>query len=105
VILGDVCPYWCQLVAKGINFQKKKGSIQMNILVTNDDGIYAKGINALVLKLAEKGHKVFVVAPDRERSASGQAITLHSPLQIKKVNKWDGVEAYAVDGTLLKVDL
>lgn len=71
----------------------------MNILVTNDDGIYAKGINALVTTLTQKGHKVFVAAPDRERSASGQAITLHSPIGIKKVSKWEGVTAYAIDGT------
>lgn len=77
----------------------KVGKLKMNILVTNDDGIFAKGINTLVNTLKEKGHKVFVVAPDRERSASGQAITLHSPLQIKEISKWDGVLAYAVDGT------
>lgn len=71
----------------------------MNILITNDDGIYAKGIDALVQNFINNGHKVFVVAPDRERSASGQAITLHSPIRIKPVKKWEGVEAYAVDGT------
>lgn len=71
----------------------------MNVLVTNDDGIYARGIDAIVQKFKEKGHNVFVVAPDRERSASGQAITLHSPIMVKEVDKWEGVTAYAIDGT------
>lgn len=71
----------------------------MNVLVTNDDGIYAKGIDAIIKKFKEKGHNVFVVAPDRERSASGQAITLHSPIMVKEVDKWEGVIAYAIDGT------
>ncbi|WP_353894403.1 5'/3'-nucleotidase SurE [Proteinivorax hydrogeniformans] len=71
----------------------------MKILVTNDDGIYAKGIDALVNHLIDKGHDIYVVAPDRERSASGQAITLHHPLRTTKVLKWDKASAWAVDGT------
>ncbi|SHJ92130.1 5'-nucleotidase /3'-nucleotidase /exopolyphosphatase [Anaerobranca californiensis DSM 14826] len=71
----------------------------MNVMITNDDGIYAKGIDALVKGFSTKGHKVFVVAPERERSAVSQAITLHKPLRIHRVDKWDGVEAYAVNGT------
>ena len=71
----------------------------MNIMVTNDDGIFAEGIDALVKALKEQGHNVYVVAPDRERSATGQAISLHSPLRINEITKWDGVTAYSVDGT------
>ena len=46
----------------------------MNVLLTNDDGIYARGLRALYDCLA-KSHQVSVVAPDRERSAIGHAIT------------------------------
>lgn len=53
----------------------------MLILLTNDDGIYAEGINALRRVMEEvEGAEVWAVAPDRERSASGHAITFHRPL-------------------------
>lgn len=66
----------------------------MNIMVTNDDGIHAEGICALAEAMKELG-TVTVVAPDRERSAAGHSLTLHSPLRIFELRKgW-----YAVDGT------
>ena len=66
----------------------------MHILVTNDDGIQAPGILALAAALRELG-QVTVVAPDRERSAVGHSLTLHSPLRVFELR--DGF--YAVDGT------
>jgi 5'-nucleotidase len=66
----------------------------MHILVTNDDGINAPGILALAAALNELG-EVTVVAPDRERSAAGHSLTLHSPLRIFELRKG----FYAVDGT------
>ena len=66
----------------------------MKILVTNDDGIHAPGINALADALRRLG-QVAVVAPDRERSAIGHALTLHHPLRAVKL----GPDRYAVDGT------
>lgn len=66
----------------------------MNILVTNDDGIGAAGIKALAEALTELG-TVTVVAPDRERSAAGHSLTLHSPLRVFELrDRW-----FAVDGT------
>ena len=66
----------------------------MNIMVTNDDGIHAAGIRALAEAMTELG-TVTVIAPDRERSAVGHSLTLHSPLRIFELrNGW-----YAVDGT------
>ena len=50
----------------------------MRFLVTNDDGIYAPGLWALVKELIKVG-EVIVVAPDREQSAIGTALTLHHP--------------------------
>ena len=64
------------------------------ILVTNDDGIQADGLRILVEALEELD-EVYVVAPDRERSAIGMAITLHRPLRARRV----GERAFAVDGT------
>jgi len=66
----------------------------MKIMVTNDDGIAAPGIKALADALQELGD-VTVVAPDRERSAAGHSLTLHSPLRVFELRPgW-----YAVDGT------
>jgi 5'-nucleotidase len=69
------------------------------ILVTNDDGIYARGLWALVTEL-KKISEVIVVAPDREQSAIGTALTLHHPLRVQKVKpEISDVEAYALSGT------
>ena len=72
----------------------------VQILTTNDDGIRAPGLAALVRAMKRIG-RVFVVAPERERSAVGHAITMTDPLRIWRENVpgLDGVEAYAVDGT------
>lgn len=56
----------------------------MKILLSNDDGILATGINVLIEHLS-KEHEVYVVAPDRERSASGHSLTLHTPLRVEEV--------------------
>jgi len=67
---------------------------EKRILVTNDDGISAPGLKALEEGLRRLG-EVTVVAPDRERSATSQAITLHTPVRIHQV---DG-RHYAIGGT------
>lgn len=64
------------------------------ILVTNDDGILAEGIWALAKALENIG-RVYVVAPDRERSAIGHAVTMTRPLRLKRY----GEMAFMVDGT------
>jgi len=70
----------------------------MHILVTNDDGINAPGIRALASALRTLG-TVSVVAPDRERSATGHAITVHRPLRARHLTLDFADLAYAVDGT------
>jgi len=66
----------------------------LHILVTNDDGILSPGITSLASSLATVG-RVTVVAPDRERSAVGHSLTLHSPLRAEEIQP--GI--FAVDGT------
>ncbi|MEW6375204.1 MAG: 5'/3'-nucleotidase SurE [Thermodesulfobacteriota bacterium] len=66
----------------------------MKILVTNDDGVYSAGIIVLAKALQEVG-EVFVVAPDREKSAIAHSLTLHRPLRVEKIKR----NVYAVDGT------
>jgi 5'-nucleotidase len=64
------------------------------ILVTNDDGIHAEGLKALEKSLLPLG-EVIVIAPDSERSATSQSITIHAPL---RVHKYDD-RHYSVSGT------
>ncbi|MEO0008449.1 MAG: hypothetical protein RJA20_2645 [Bacteroidota bacterium] len=68
------------------------------ILVTNDDGIAAPGIRALVEVAASFG-EVIVVAPDSPQSGKGHAITIHDPLRLKKVSVFEGIEAWECSGT------
>lgn len=63
----------------------------MRILISNDDGIAANGIRVLTEKLA-KNHDVYVVAPDRERSAAGHSLTLHTPLRVEELENIHGAK-------------
>jgi len=67
---------------------------RLKILVTNDDGIQSQGIIILAKVLKDVGD-VFVIAPDREKSATAHSLTLHRPLRVEKIKK----DFYAVDGT------
>jgi 5'-nucleotidase len=64
------------------------------ILIINDDGIYSPGIQAMAESVAALG-RVTLVAPDRERSAASQSLTIQRPLRYEAV----GPGRFAVDGT------
>lgn len=66
----------------------------MNILVTNDDGVDSPGLEALASSLKNLG-TIYVVAPSRERTAAGHALTLHKPLRITRLKP----RVYSVSGT------
>lgn len=66
----------------------------MLILLTNDDGIHSKGIQALGKRLS-KENDVYLVAPERERTCVAHAVTLHKPLRIREVSE----RVYATNGT------
>jgi len=68
--------------------------LNKTILVSNDDGVHSDGILRLA-KVLKKLGDVFIVAPDRERSAASHSLTLHRPLRVEKV----GHNIYSVDGT------
>ena len=70
----------------------------MRVLLTNDDGIHACGLKALYNRFINS-HQVSVVAPDRERSAIGHAITLNEPLRAIRITLNGGYSGYAVNGT------
>ena len=68
-----------------------------HILVTNDDGVTAPGLFALVEALRSLGD-VSVLAPDRNWSASGHVKTMHKPLRVREVQLQDGSKVLASDG-------
>jgi 5'-nucleotidase len=71
----------------------------MNILLTNDDGIYAPGLKALRKELQSLG-KVTVVAPAVEQSAAGHSVTLYAPLLVSEIFEDDATTfiGWAVEG-------
>jgi 5'-nucleotidase len=71
----------------------------MKILATNDDGIFAEGLKALVSELNNIAD-VIVVAPDRELHGMGASVSLHQPVRAREIAPLvEGVESYAVEGT------
>lgn len=84
---------------KTYNFAKNKREMKKPlILVTNDDGISAPGIKALI-EVAMKLGEVVVVAPDSPQSGQGHAITLEQPLRLHPVNIYPGIQAWECSGT------
>ena len=72
----------------------------MRVLLTNDDGIGASGLQALRRALLEiDGIELHVIAPDSNRSATARSITTRSPLWVEEVSFDDGTVGYATEGT------
>jgi 5'-nucleotidase len=72
----------------------------MRVLLTNDDGITATGLNTMRRALLEVPDvDLEVIAPDSNRSASGRAVTLHDPIWVEEVEFGDGTTGFATDGT------
>ncbi len=73
---------------------------KLNVLLTNDDGIEADGLQAMRRALAEiEAVRLAVIAPDGNRSAMARSITTRRPLWVEKVPFSDGSSGYATDGT------
>jgi 5'-nucleotidase len=76
------------------------GSRMLNVLLTNDDGIEADGLQAMRRALvALDGVNLAVIAPDGNRSAMARSITTRRPLWVEEVPFADGTSGYATDGT------
>jgi 5'-nucleotidase len=72
----------------------------MRVLLTNDDGIEAAGLQALRRALlGVRGIDLAVIAPDGNRSAMARSITTRRPLWVQEVDFGDGTVGYATDGT------
>lgn len=66
----------------------------MKVLLVNDDGIYAPGMDALLDSVQGRADEVIVVAPAQEQSGMSQAITVHHPLRLREVSR-----GFMLDGT------
>jgi 5'-nucleotidase len=72
----------------------------VRVLLTNDDGIEAEGLQALRRELlGVEGLELAVIAPDSNRSATARSITIRRPLWVEEVDFGDGTVGYATDGT------
>lgn len=85
-------------MAKQTKKSSNKKIEKPTILITNDDGVTAPGIAALV-EVAKQFGRVVVVAPDAPQSGMGHAITIGKPLRINPVHLFGDVEAYQCSGT------
>ena len=79
------------------SFQNDSGK-KLSILISNDDGIDAPGLYALVQEV-RKIAEVVVVSPDKQQSAVGHAITMNYPLRVVPFRKNEQFFGYAVEGT------
>lgn len=73
----------------------------LRILIANDDGVFADGIQTLAAEARSRGHQVTVVCPDQERSATGHGLTLQTPIRAERADELfvEGVTAWACSGT------
>ena len=71
----------------------------MHILLTNDDGLMAPGLQATYAALKDRGYKVTACAPDGQRSASAQSLTLRTAIKVAPWAMPDGSLGFAVYGT------
>lgn len=71
----------------------------MRLLLTNDDGIFSEGLEALRIEFQNAGHDVVVVAPALQQSAQSHSITLYHPLVLRTVELPGGGKGLAVEGT------
>lgn len=70
----------------------------MNILISNDDGIYSKGLKVLADRLSQK-NKVLVVAPDGNRSAAAHSLSIEKPIKLVEENLSNNYKSISISGT------
>ncbi|MCY4173411.1 MAG: 5'/3'-nucleotidase SurE [Cyanobacteria bacterium MAG CAR3_bin_5] len=79
----------------------KRHSVRLRILISNDDGIGAAGLRSLAMACDGAGHRVDVVCPDRERSATSHCLTTRQAIEAKRMDEVFGghIRAWACSGT------
>lgn len=86
------------LAFSGTSIYKQRGVI-LHILLTNDDGLMAPGLLAAYKALKDRGHRVTACAPDGQRSAASQSVTLRAPIKVAPWEMPDKALGFAVYGT------
>jgi len=69
----------------------------MKILISNDDGIHAPGINALIDTLCAE-HELYIAAPAFQKSASSHALTMHHPIKVREIEDERTVKSWSIEG-------
>ncbi len=79
----------------------------MEIVLTNDDGIWSIGLRTLYFALKEANHTVHVIAPLTEQSAVGHAVTISTPIRIKEIknSEFEGIGVYGTPVDCVKLAL
>lgn len=79
----------------------ERNSVGLHILISNDDGITATGLRSLVMACNAAGHRVDVVSPDQERSATSHCLTTQQAIRTKRMDEVFGgqIRAWACSGT------
>lgn len=80
------------------SLKRRSAQTKPVILITNDDGVLAPGINNLVDAVKDLG-KIVVVAPDKPQSGMGHAITIGQPLRLHKIYSNENIETWSCTGT------
>ncbi len=80
------------------NFLVTKDVQNRLILISNDDGLKAKGLKCLI-NIAKEFGRVLVVAPDTEKSGMSHSVTLHEPIYLNKISSRENLTIYACSGT------
>ena len=75
-----------------------KGKKERLFLITNDDGVHAKGLQALIERARPMG-KLLVIAPEEGQSGMSHAITVKYPIRVKKLKEEEGLVIYSSNGT------
>ena len=68
------------------------------ILICNDDGVTAPGIQSLIESVRDLGD-IMVVAPDKPQSGTGHGITINATLRMQKIREEEGLKIYSCSGT------
>ncbi len=71
----------------------------VRVLLTNDDGVEAKGLDALISAMRDAGHDVLVVAPEGNRSAMSHRVTVREDIDMSLLNKEPHLEVWSCSGT------
>ena len=99
--LPEIFPSNILLIFNLFKFKKKGEVVKKNkplILISNDDGVQAKGLHSLIESMKPFG-EIVVVAPEKGESGKSHAITISTPVRVRKVSESEDLVIYSCSGT------